>query len=656
MLRLATFLLLILTHLSPLLFISTTWAENTLPQNAQDDMEFLPVDQAFQFSSSIDSGDNDNTDGNNNNTIKLRWEIADGYYLYKKRFSFNVIDSNKNKQNLTTDIELPEGTLKNDEYLGEVIVYKNAVEIDVPLSLTQSFSTIASSDASISNSSVSNTPSAKTVDSNMQATLVVRYQGCAEAGLCYPPKTKKVTIPLQKTAPPQRPSPQTNLDNATSLSQFLSTSSFIVIIITFFILGLGLTFTPCVLPMIPILSSIIAGQGNNISTIRAFTLSLAYVLGMALTYSIAGTLVGFFGAKANIQLYMQMPEVLSIFSLLFVLLSLSMFGFYELQLPSSLQNRLNNLNNNLKGGEYFGVAMMGIISALVVSPCVSAPLAGALLYISGTGDAILGGTVLFALAMGMGAPLLAIGTSGGKLLPKAGAWMNGVKTAFGFMLLAVAIWLLQRFIAGPLSLLLWGSLFVFAAVYLGAFSAVTTGWQHFRKALGILFLIYGIMLIIGSTAGEKDPFEPLLFLSHSNAEQKTITQIEKTLFTQKNTLIDINSALNNARKNNTPVMLDFYADWCISCKTMEKDTFSNSNVHNALIDHIVLQADLSDISDETQAIMQHFNILGLPSILFFDKSGEEIVKGRVQGELDANAFIKHVNIEVKRNSGLSPQD
>ena len=582
-----------------------------------DEPEFLDVDDAFVLSTQ-----------QNGSELTLSWENADGYYLYKNRFKFSLEPSDT-ESTVPQPVFSSPGKEKDDPVFGLVRAYYHNVTVILSIN-----------------------------PSPQPRTLVVQYQGCADAGLCYPPQKRRITTQPDKlatTAPAVTeltqpviaklaPSPLSVDQNVTSL---LKSANLFWVLLTLYLLGLGLSFTPCVLPMVPILTSIIAGQQKDLSTAKAFTLSLVYVLSMALTYALAGVLVGYFGQKANIQMYLQSPAVLISFAAVFVLLALSMFGFYELRLPSGLQNRLDALNQKQQGGKYLGVALMGILSALVVSPCVSAPLIGVLTYISTTGDGLFGGICLFALALGMGTPLILIGTSGGKLLPKAGAWMEQVKAFFGLLLLAVGIWLLERIIPGAMTLFLWGSLLLIGAVYLGALDHTKPGWGRTKQGVCIVAMVYGVLLIIGAASGQVDPLRPLNLTFSSSAPSNTsAASTNNHAYIKVDNLQQLEQQLSLAQKNGEYVMLDFYADWCISCKVFERQVFANPQVQEALKSTRLLQADLSDLNADGQQLLQHFGLFGLPAILFFDPSGVELADARVQGEMHAAQFLNHLQSKV----------
>jgi thiol:disulfide interchange protein DsbD len=406
------------------------------------------------------------------------------------------------------------------------------------------------------------------------------------------------------------------------------------VLLAFFGLGLLLTFTPCVLPMIPILSSIIVGQGDRLTTRRAFGLSLTYVLAMSATYTAAGIAAGLSGA--NLQAAFQNPWVLGTFSTVFVLLALSMFGLYDLQIPVRLQQRLVALSNRQQGGTYAGVGVMGFLSALIVGPCVAAPLAGALIYIARTGDALLGGAALFALSLGMGAPVLAIGTSAGRWVPKAGPWMATVKSVFGVVLLGVAIYLLERLVPGWVSLLLWAALFIGVAANLVMRSnpdARPNAWSRFGKGFGAVSLTYGVLLLMGAASGGDDPFRPLERLRADPTGERAPLE-----FKAVKGIDGLQSELLRASSEGRPVMLDFYADWCVSCKELERYTFSDPAVKSVLAKAVLLRTDVTANDAEDQALLERFGLFGPPAILFFGPEGTERPRFRVVGFMEAAAF------------------
>jgi thiol:disulfide interchange protein DsbD len=429
--------------------------------------------------------------------------------------------------------------------------------------------------------------------------------------------------------------------DAGAIASLLANSEGYWVVLTFLVLGLGLTFTPCVLPMVPILAGIIAGQGEKITVRKGVGLSAAYVLGMSVTYTIAGVLVGYFGAKMNLQASLQSPLALIIFASLFSVLALSMFGFYELQLPSFLRDRLDRMGQKSKGGQYMGVALMGLISALVVSPCVSAPLAGALVYISTTGDALLGGASLFALSLGMGLPLILVGAGGGQWLPRAGGWMLEVKAFFGVLLLGVAISLLSRLLPGTITLLLWALLAIVYAVHLGGFgqNTVLSGWGKTRRGLSIALLVYGISLLLAGLAGQNDPLRPLAFASAPTSQN---IQHEQPLFSRYDSVVALKAAMEQANQQHKPVVIDLYADWCASCKVMEKEVFNRPSVKSFADKIVFLQLDITDNNQEQSAFLQEHGLFGPPSLLFYQANGQELDSARIQGELGPQQFIQQV--------------
>jgi thiol:disulfide interchange protein DsbD len=436
------------------------------------------------------------------------------------------------------------------------------------------------------------------------------------------------------------PSSQAAESEGSQIARLFKGGSFWLIVSFFFGAGLLLALTPCVFPMIPILSGIIVGRGHKITHMHAFILSLAYVLGMAITYAAAGVLAGFSGNLISNAL--QTPWVLGSFAAVFVVLSLSMFGFYELQLPTALQSKLSTTSNRLHGGHLGGVFVMGALSAIIMGPCVAAPLAGALLYIGQTHDAVLGGVALFVMALGMGAPLLLIGTSAGVLLPKAGAWMEAVKQFFGVMLLALAIWIIQPLLPVTVQMLLWAALLIFSAIYLHALDALPhnpTGWNKLLKGIGIFALLLGAAYLIGALSGARDILRPLGNIG------RTETQIPATLqFSRIKDLAELDQRIIQARGENKGrgqiVMFDFYADWCISCKEMERYTFADSAVIAKLKPVLLLQADVTANSEADTAMLNRYNLFGPPGILFFDAGGKEMGDFRVTGYQDAAQFLK----------------
>ncbi len=571
------------------------------------DEGFLPPEQAFIPSVTVVDG----------HTLRAHFDIADGVYLYRDKLRFALKDTPGIRLGQPV---LPAGDEKVDESFGKMVVYHHDLDVDIPLTRERLEAT--------------------------DATVVLDYQGCADAGFCYPPTSREIPVHLPAVTTAAPAGPATTATPAVSeqdrIAESLASGSTVLTVLTFFGFGLLLAFTPCVFPMIPILSSIIVGQGEGLTTRRAFVMSLVYVLAMAVTYTVAGVIAGLFGE--NLQAAFQNPWILGTFAAVFVALALSMFGFFELQMPSFLQSRLTEVSNRQQGGTLTGVAVMGFLSALIVGPCVAAPLAGALIYIGQTGDAVLGGMALFALSLGMGAPLLAIGTSAGKLLPKAGPWMDAIKAVFGVLLLAVAIWMLERILPAAISMLLWAILFIVSAVYMGATEPVGegSGWRKLWKGLGLVILIYGGLILVGVAAGGKDVMQPLHGLGAGTTAAGNQSHGAELSFKRIKGLAQLQAEIAKASAAGKPVMLDFYADWCVSCKEMEKYTFADPAVQQALQGTLLLQADVTKNDAEDKALLKHFGLIGPPSILFFGPDGQERRAYRVVGFMPAEAFREHL--------------
>ncbi len=603
-----------------------------------NDEDIPDPDKAFLLSTRIDD----------NNVIHADIKIYPNTYLYRNKIKTDLLDG---KGHRLGAILLPDGDIKNDEFFGKMEVYHHRLNAAIPVL----------SDAHASD----------------QLTLAYGYQGCVQDKICYPPITKYFKVDLARhtvevsdqrpalssatqTSPAAAPqgSPTTTgkasaaNSNAGQSEQdrftgIIAHESLLIIIGSFFLAGVLLTFTPCVFPMIPILSGIIAGQGENITTRKAFSLSLVYVVAMATTYAVVGAIVGLFGAKFNIQIWFQDPVILSIFAALFVLLALSMFGFYELQMPSFIQSRITEISNRQKGGEMVGVGIMGLLSALIVGPCITAPLVGALAFIGQTQDWKLGGLALFALGIGMGTPLLLIGTTAGKYLPRAGTWMDAVKAVFGVAMLAVAVWLLERILPTSITMLLMAALIIVSAVYMGALQSLpqgASGWHKLWKGLGLVLFTYGLFYLYGVAAGSKDLIQPLKGLggtvvtvgaNASGRPAKTHVVFQRIKGQQ-----GLKQALAAAKGK--PVMLDFYADWCVSCKEMEKYAFKHPAVLKALEGFVTLQSDVTKNDEIDKQFMSSLGIFGPPAILFFDKNGQEIKGSRVVGEMSGKDFANHI--------------
>ncbi len=557
-------------------------------------------------------------------SVLLTMTAAEGYFLYRDKFAFRSATAGVT----LGEPVIPPGKIKQDEFFGLVETHRGQIDITVPI--------------------LSNSSDASELD------LVVGNQGCADIGVCFPPQERIVALALPPTAgltstvtgsgtgtavmsalepTTAEPSSAPRVSEQDALANRLQSQSLLPTMAIFFGLGLLLAFTPCVFPMIPILSGIIAGQGEDITTRRALKLSVIYVLAMALTYSVIGVLVGLSGN--NIQALFQTPWIIYSFALLYVLLSLSMFGFYELQIPSALQTRLTRLSNNQQSGRSTGVAVMGVLSALIVGPCITAPLVGALIYISSTGDATTGGLALFALSLGMGAPLIVIGTSAGEWLPRAGKWMDTVKAAFGVMLLAMAIWMLDRTVPSQVTLALSGVLAICTGVYLGAFEMADTAWRKLSKGMGIVAALVGGLWLIGAATGQGRFSAPLAHLGTG-----TQSETAHVAFQEVGSLEELNTAL--AQSGNRPTLLDFYADWCVACKEMEAFTFSNPTVAAKMRTFQLLQADVTANNDDHKALLKSLGLFGPPAILFFDPTGNEQRGTRVVGFQNADTFLAHL--------------
>jgi thiol:disulfide interchange protein DsbD len=496
----------------------------------------------------------------------------------------------------------------------------------------------------------------------MELDLEIKYQGCADDGICYPPVSKIITVSLPgATAVSALASVAAASASAAPVSeqarlaQIITGSGLGLVVATFFGLGLLLAFTPCVLPMVPILSGIIAGEGDNISPARGFSLALSYVMGMALVYTAAGVAAA--AAGLQLQAMFNQPWVLVLFSSLFIVLALGMFGMFELQMPSAIQSRLANLSGGQKSGTTVGAFVMGAISSLVVTACVAPALVATLTVMAQTGDMVRGGTALFAMSMGMGAPLLLVGAAQGKLLPKAGAWMVAVKNAFGFMMLGLAIWMMSRVLPDEVTLALWGILIFMAGVYLGGLTTLTSesfGVQKLGKGFGLLAIIYGAVLLIGSLAGSDSMLRPLAAFNTGGgaigAEQRELA------FQRIKTTADLDAAIAAAARHGKSAMLDFYADWCVSCIEMEKFTFTDAGVQQALSNTVLLQADVTANDDEDQALLQRFGVFGPPTIIFFGADGVQRHGFEVVGYMKAKNFAEHVRTATGNNSTISAQN
>lgn len=574
-------LLLIALPAAAGLFDKRPSAELGAPLNNSSD--FLPVREAFRL----------DLIGSGAGTIKLRFTNAPGYYLYRHRFAF---------RSEPADIalgqpQLPAGEHKTDEFFGDVEVYHEGLDIDLPV----------------------DNPDKRPF------TLLVTYQGCADKGLCYPPETQRFTFGDAQAA-------STAITPAARGWKWSELA-------LFFLAGLGLTFTPCVLPMLPILSGVVLR--GRIGGWRSLSLSLAYVMSMAVCFAVLGALMGVFGASLNLQARLQSPFVLVPFAAFFAAFALAMFGVYELRLPRLISEPLNRLADDTRGGSLWGAALLGVLSSLLVSPCVSAPLAGALLYISSSGDALGGGLKLFALGVGMGAPLVLFAVGGGSLLPKSGDWMIGVRNAFGVLLLAVSVWMLERVLPGALSLALWGLLAAGVALWLGALEFVPkTQRQRLAQLVGLALLVYAASAWVGALQGESDPLRPL---GRGQLAAGVNAAPDAGQWTTLSSPAELDAALAAAKAAGQPLLLDWYADWCISCKVIEREVFSAPAVTAQLGGFRLIRFDMTASTPEQRALLDRYQLFGPPAILFFDAKGTESAALRVVGEIDAEAFAARVS-------------
>lgn len=572
--------------------------------------ELLEPQQAFRFSARMLDA----------SSVEVRYQIAPGYYLYRDKLKFSAEPA---QIRLDTS-RLPLGKIKKDEFFGEVQIYRGDLRVVLPVA-------------------VEGQPVTDWV-------LSATSQGCADIGVCYAPQESRADLKLVaamssagdggvsallQPAPGMAPGatlPRLPAQSEDARIAELFRGGFGLLIASFFGFGLLLAFTPCVFPMIPILSGILIPHGERLTHMRGFLLSLAYVLGMAITYAVAGVVAGLVGTMLSSAL--QNPWVLGAFAIVFVVLALSMFGLYELQMPVALQTRLASASSHLHGGHFASVFAMGILSALIVGPCVAAPLAGALLYIGQSGNTVLGGAALFAMALGMGAPLLVVGASTGALLPKSGPWLENVKKVFGVVLLGVAIYLISPVVPAAVHLLLWAALLIVSAIYLHAVDPLphdASGLLKLWKGIGVIALLAGVALLVGALSGGRDVLQPLSGLRVGAAPIRS-----PTLFQRVNNVDEFTRALRAAQGK--PVMLDFYADWCVSCKEMERDTFSAPPVQSRLAQIVKMQADVTENTAEDQALLKRFGLFGPPGMLFFDRHGSEIRALRVIGFEDADKF------------------
>ncbi len=594
------------------LFAQENWADSTgFDEDGlwlTEQQEFLPVDDAFQFR--LETGD----DGK----YFLLFQIEEGYYLYKDQFdAWTSRDGERGR----VELSLPEGLKKTDEYFGEVNVFYTSLKV------------------ALKNLPFGSDPSK----------IIVRYQGCADRGLCYPPVEKEINLEngfVSDLLPPESDqdpvfSPS-ELGNERYLFGLLEGAGLFSIISAFFFAGILLTFTPCVLPMVPIISSIIVGQGEDLTNSRAFRISLAYVLGMALTFSILGMLVGLFGAEMNIQARLQSPFVISLTAVIFLVLAISMFGFFDIRIPHLIENTLERvLSSQRKTLQHSRPLLFafsyGALSSLVVSPCITAPLAGALIYISNTGDIVLGGSALFSLAIGMGALLLLIGATGSKWVPKPGVWMIAVKDVFGFVLLAVAIWLLQRVVSDLLVSILWVALVVTASLVL-IFKWSDHGLKRARPVGLSLLIVASIFLLAWVSNLTEDAPGEGLFANEQSPEKELVNWMAVK------TVEDVKKVM--AENPGKLVVLDVYADWCISCEKMESEVIPRSDIQDELRSILALRADVTRNDAEDRRLLRSFGLFGPPTFVFLKENSGELDEFRVQGEMDPDRFLANLSSAI----------
>ncbi|KTD13656.1 thiol:disulfide interchange protein DsbD [Legionella gratiana] len=538
------------------------------------------------------------------NTFAVNFQIKPDYFLYSKRIKLtSKTDSTIN----LGPLRLPPAVNKTDKQGHVYTVYRNQVSIPVSILADQ--------------------PGETYVD--------LHYQGCSDDGFCYAPETKAIRLSIDNNLALT----QANLEQLRNvpevveetqndrISKVFLNHNWLFILITFYGFGLLLSFTPCILPMVPVLSGIIVGHGKEISTQKAFFLSLSYVLSMSITYAIIGAVVALLGA--NLQISMQSPWAIGIFSLIFILLALSMFGFYEFKLPHSWQTKIHGTSNR-RGGHYLGAAIMGCLSTLILSPCVTAPLIGVLTYIAQTGNVLLGCLTLFILSLGMGTPLLLIGTSAGKWLPETGSWMNTIKVLFGILFIAVAIDLISRIAPSLISMGLWACLLIFSGIYSGALTYSTTNREKFSQGVGLILLVYGFLILVGASMGATSPLQPL---TTAHATEPLLMKSQ-----QVQTLSDIKQAILESQGK--PIMLDFYADWCHSCTVMEATTFKDPRVQDALTRFSVIKIDVTAQNAENKAILNYFHVVAPPTFIFMNTKGKELAHFKLVGEISTDKFLK----------------
>ncbi|MGB5492095.1 MAG: protein-disulfide reductase DsbD [Woeseiaceae bacterium] len=591
----------------------------SLGKDTNTSTEFPPVDEVFFPEVFAIDG----------NAVEIGLKVVPGFYLYKDKIAVRSL-SDKAKAGR---LDLPKGKMKVDEYFGEMEVYLE--DVLAPLAIARA------------------TPEA------MDLELELKYQGCAEGGLCYMPQTRVISVSLPEATAVSDLSALSANDAPVSeqarLANIITGSSIWVAAGLFFLAGLGLAFTPCVLPMVPILSGIIAGEGDDVTPMRGFTLALTYVMGMALVYTGAGIAAA--AAGMQLQATFNQPWILILFSGLFVVLALGMFGAYELQMPSSIQSKMAGISGNQKSGTMVGAFIMGALSALIVTACVAPALIAALTVMAQTGDMLRSGTALFAMSLGMGAPLLLVGAAQGKLLPKAGPWMVAVRNAFGFMMLGLAIWMLSRILPGTVTMMLWAVLIFMAGVFMGGLTTLTSesaATQKLGKGFGFLAIIYGVILLLGALTGGSNPLQPLASVNLGGGAMVAEEQHELP-FQRVKTVDDLDRELAAAASAGKTAFLDFYADWCVSCKEMEAYTFTDDAVQATLANTVWLQADVTDNDEADQGLLNRFGVFGPPTIIFFGKDGQQRHGYEVVGYMEAGDFVEHLQQALGETASISAQ-
>lgn len=566
-----------------------------------------PADEVFQLSANVQDPNN----------IILEWQTKSGFFLYRDRIKLTPKEDNNFKLG---NARFPEAIKYHDKQGSTFQIYRNKLILPIAI--------------------LGEEPG--------EGFLNIKYQGCADDGFCYPPQTNQIKISinneLEVSAVNIEPSPVTSpisdvmTEGGEQMRQLFNEKNWGLIYLSFLGFGILLTFTPCVLPMIPVLSGIIVGQGRDISTRKAFFLSLSYVLSMASTYAIFGAVVAMAGK--NLQIIMQSPWAIGSFSFIFVMLSLSMFGFYELRLPSGVHSKLTSYSHRQATGQYLGAAIMGCLSTLILSPCVTAPLVGALSYIASSNDVTNGALALFFLGLGMGIPLLIIGTSAGKLLPKAGAWMNSIKALFGVMLLMVAIYLLSRIVPAALTMAMWACLLILCGIFTGAFNKAATNIDKMRKGAGVMMFVYGILVLIGTSQGNINPMQPL-------AREAQYLRVDTGLPTKKlTTLSEVQQTIEYSK--GTPIILDFYADWCSACQYIDATTLKNQQVLASLKNFVFIKVDVTKNNSESKALLGYFNVIAPPTFIFYDKEGVALNNLRLVGEISPETLEENMERAIAK--------